>query len=63
MELFSRTGFYLEEKVFVDLEGVRYFGTVIQIDDKFERIKVDFTVKSKKQVAEWFKPSFWSKLE
>lgn len=62
MELFSTIGFEIGDKVYVDLDGVRYFGTVIKTDERLDRIKVDYTEKSEKAV-DWFHKSFWKKVE
>lgn len=65
MELFSTTGFYIDEKVFVVLSGVKYFGFVVDIDDRLERVKVDYTGKNSISdvVVGWFNKNFWEKLE
>lgn len=61
MELFNSTGFDEGDKVFVELDGIKYFGTVIKTDSERNRIKVDYTAKSKEPQIDWFHKSFWSK--
>ena len=61
MELFSTTGFEVGDKVFVVLNDVKYFGVVVEIDDRLERVKVDFTSKSVSCTISWFHKSFWKK--
>jgi hypothetical protein len=60
MELFNNSGFEIHDKVSVVIENEKYFGTVIDIDNRIEKIKVDFTAKSKKAV-EWFGFMFWKR--
>jgi hypothetical protein len=60
MELFNNSGFEINDRVSVIIENEKYFGTVIDIDNRIEKIKVDFTAKSKKAV-EWFGFMFWKR--
>ncbi|MBC7845546.1 MAG: hypothetical protein H7Y10_03540 [Flavobacterium sp.] len=62
MELFNSTGFEVQDKVFVELDGKKYFGTVVRTDTERDRIKVDYTSKSEEQVKDWFHKSFWKKV-
>jgi hypothetical protein len=62
MELFNTTGFKIQDKVFVMLDGIKYFGTVIDIDDRLDRILVDYTSTNLVlRVKSWFHKSFWQK--
>ena len=62
-ELFNSTGFEVDDRVFVILEGQKYFGTVIKVDPRLDRIKVDYTSNnSVLRVTDWFHKSFWSKV-
>ena len=64
MELFNTTGFELFDKVQVTIDKETYYGTVIDINEKDNKIKVDYTAKSdKKPVIDWFDCKFWKKLE
>jgi len=60
MELFSTTGFTLQDKVFTILNEIKYFGIVLETDDKRDRIKVDYSAKGEKAI-DWFHKSFWQK--
>nr|WP_315173558.1 hypothetical protein [uncultured Flavobacterium sp.] len=62
MELFNSTGFEVTDKVFTMLDDVKYFGFVTEIDDKRDRIKVDYSAKGEKAI-DWFHKSFWTKTE
>ena len=63
MELFNTTGFEPQDKVFVTLEKEMYYGTVLEVDSRLDRIKVDYTAKSdKKPAIDWFNQSYWTKL-
>lgn len=63
MELFNTTGFDIQDKVFVILDEKKYFGTVIEVDGRLDRIKVDYTAKSERKPAiDWFQKSYWSKI-
>ena len=61
MELFNSTGFEIGDQVWVELEGIKYFGKVVKVDDSMDRIKVDYTALSKNEVVDWFHKKFWSK--
>ena len=61
MELFNTTGFEVDDKVFTVLNEIKYFGIVLKIDDKLDRIKVDYTSKGEKAI-DWFHKSFWQKV-
>ncbi len=61
MELFNSTGFEIGDQVWVELEGIKYFGKVVKVDDSMDRIKVDYTALSKNEVVDWFHKTFWSK--
>jgi len=61
MELFNSTGFEAGDKVFVVIDNIKYFGTVLKTDSERGRIKVDYTAKSKEPQIDWFHKSFWSK--
>jgi len=61
MELFNSTGFEEGDKVFVVIDNIKYFGTVVKTDSERSRIKVDYTAKSKETQIDWFNKSFWSK--
>ena len=61
MILFSTMGFAPQDKVFVVLSDVKYFGVVTDTDDRLDRVKVDYTAKSTDQVKNWFHKSFWQK--
>jgi hypothetical protein len=63
MELFNLTGFEIQDKVFVILSDIKYFGKVIDTDERLDRIKVDFTAKSDTPAVGWFHKSFWKKEE
>lgn len=63
MELFNSTGFEVDDRVFVILEGQKYFGTVIKVDPRLDRIKVDYTSNNGVlRVTDWFHKSFWQKV-
>jgi hypothetical protein len=61
MTLFNSTGFAPQDSVFVILDDKKYFGVVLDTDDRLDRVKVDFTAKSVGQVKAWFHKSFWQK--
>lgn len=61
MELFNTTGFDIQDKVFVILDEKKYFGTVIEIDNRLERVMVDYTGKGNVK-TDWFSKSFWKKV-
>lgn len=64
MELFNTTGFELFDKVQVTIDNQNYYGTVIDINEKNNRIKVDYTAKtSDKKVIDWFSCDFWKQVE
>lgn len=63
MELFNTAGFEVNDKVFVVLSDVKYFGLVVEIDERLERIKVDFTGKNSVSAVSWFNKNFWKKVE
>lgn len=63
MELFNTTGFEAGDKVFVVLEDKTYYGTVKEVDDRLERIRVDISTSKDRECLVWFKPSFWKKVE
>jgi len=64
MELFNNTGFEVNDKVFALLNEVKYFGIVIDIDDKKGKIKVDYSASmSRSSAIDWFDKSFWKKVE
>lgn len=60
MELFNTTGFEVTDKVFTVLGEVKYFGTVIEIDNTKNKIKVDYSAKGEDAI-DWFDTSFWKK--
>lgn len=62
MTLFNSTGFEIEDKVFVVLEGKKYHGKVIKVDPRLDRIKVDFSADRECEVSQWFHKSFWEKV-
>lgn len=62
MTLFNTTGFEIEDRVFVILNDIKYFGTVVDTDDRLDRVKVDYTGKySANSAVSWFHKSFWEK--
>lgn len=62
MELFNTTGFEVDDRVFVVLDGQKYFGTVVKVDARLDRIAVDYTSRNGVlRVKDWFHKSFWSK--
>ena len=61
MELFNSTGFEIGDQVWVELEGIKYFGKVVKVDDSMDRIKVDNNEQTKNEVVDWFHKKFWSK--
>lgn len=63
MELFSTTGFEVDDKVYVDLDGIKYFGTIINTDDRLDRVQVDYSASmSRSSAIDWFHKSFWTKV-
>lgn len=62
MELFSATGFEIEDKVFVVLNGEKYHGTVKKLDARLDRIAVDFSSDPECEVMQWFHKNFWEKV-
>ena len=63
MELFNTTGFEIEDKVFVVLNGEKYHGTVKKVDARLDRIAVDFSADRECEVMSWFNKSFWEKVK
>lgn len=61
MILFNSTGFEVDDRVFVVLEGQKYFGAVKKVDPRLDRIKVLFSKEGNPERIEWFDKSFWSK--
>lgn len=61
MELFNSTGFEVGDKVFVVLDGNKYFGVVKKVDSRLDRIAVDYSSDVECEVKDWFHKSFWSK--
>jgi hypothetical protein len=61
MELFNTTGFEVDDKVFVIIDDKKYTGIVLKTDSDRNRIKVDYTAKSKEHRVDWFHKSFWKK--
>lgn len=61
MELFNTTGFDIHDKVFVILNEIKYYGKVIKLDSRLDRIKVNFSPDREREVAQWFNKGFWSK--
>lgn len=62
VELFNTTGFNIEDKVFVILNDIKYFGTVKKIDERLDRIAVDFSSDRECEVIQWFSKDFWEKV-
>ena len=62
MTLFNSTGFEIEDKVFVILNDIKYFGTVKKTDERLDRIAVDFSADRECEVLQWFHKSFWEKV-
>lgn len=63
MTLFNSTGLEIGDKVFVVLSNVKYFGKVIKIDEKWDKISVNYTSPNGHgRVYEWFNKSFWEKV-
>lgn len=62
MELFNTTGFAVNDKVFTVLNEIKYFGIVLKVDERLNRIKVDYSAKGEKTIH-WFGKSFWEKVE
>lgn len=62
MELFNSTGFEVTDKVFTVLNDVKYFGIVLKVDERLDRVKVDYSAKGEKAI-DWFHKSFWQKVE
>jgi hypothetical protein len=61
--LFNTTGFEIEDKVFVVLEGTKYYGTVKKTDERLDRIMVDYSAEiSRSSALDWFHKSFWEKV-
>lgn len=64
MELFNTTGFEVTDKVFTMLDDKKYFGVVLEVDDKRNRIMVDYSAEiSRSSAIDWFDISFWQKVE
>lgn len=63
MELFSITGFEVGDIVYVVLEEIKYYGKVKEVDNRLDRINVNISRDKNKEVLQWFKPSFWKKVE
>jgi hypothetical protein len=63
MELFNTTGFEVGDRVFVVLEEKTYYGTVKEVDERLQRLRVDISADKNKEVLYWFKLSFWKKVE
>lgn len=63
MELFSTTGFEVGDRVCVVLEQKTYYGKVKEVDNRLDKIRVDISTDKNKEVLQWFKPSFWKKVE
>lgn len=61
MTLFNSTGFEIEDKVFVILNEIKYFGTVKKTDERMDRIAVDFSSDMECEVMQWFSKNFWTK--
>ena len=61
-ELFNSTGFEVDDRVFVVLEGQKYFGTVKKVDERLDRIAVDYSSDIECEVMTWFHKSFWEKV-
>jgi hypothetical protein len=61
MELFSSTGFEVGDSVWVELDGFRYHGKVVKVDDRLDRIKVDYSSALTSKTSDWFPKTFWSK--
>jgi len=62
MELFNSTGFDVDDKVFVKLTDNTYYGIVLKIDSRLDRIRVKYSQDPNKEVYDWFHKSFWSKV-
>lgn len=61
--LFNSTGFEIEDKVFVVLNGEKYHGTVKKTDERLDRIMVDYSAEmSRSSALDWFHKSFWEKV-
>lgn len=64
MELFSTTGFEVGDRVYADLDGIRYFGTILKTDDRLDRVQVDYSASiSRSSAVDWFNKTFWKKVE
>lgn len=64
MKLFNTTGFEVGDRVYADLDGVRYFSTVLNTDERLDRIQVDYSASmSRSSAIDWFNKSFWQKVE
>ena len=61
--LFNPTGFNINDKVFVVLDGIKYFGTVKKVDERLDRIAVDYSSDIECEVMTWFHKSFWEKVK
>lgn len=59
MELFNSTGFEIGDSVWIELEGIKYYGTVVKVDDRLDRIKVDYSSNDEGKAVDWFHKSFW----
>lgn len=62
MELFNTTGFDVDDKVFVKLTDNTYYGIVLKVDSRLDRIRVKYSQDPNKEVSDWFHKSFWSKV-
>lgn len=62
MELFNSTGFDVDDKVFVKLTDNTYYGIVLKVDSRLDRIRVKYSQDQNKEVYDWFHKSFWSKV-
>jgi hypothetical protein len=60
--LFNSTGFEIEDRVFVILNDIKYFGTVKKTDERLDRIAVDFSADKEREVMSWFNKGFWEKV-
>lgn len=62
IELLNMTGFNIDDKVFVKLTDNTYYGIVLKIDSRLDRIRVKYSQDPNKEVSDWFHKSFWSKV-
>lgn len=62
MELFNSTGFEIGDSVWIELEGIKYYGSVVKVDDCLDRIKVDYSSDTEGKAVDWFHKSFWQKV-